>query len=140
MWKIFGVSLGAILIFVFAGWVINGSGFDFGAIALFSVGFSLMGYAFISHAKWCDDKNYSDRVLSDLNSDRAYLIMGRGKVGTSSVSFLYDTTAKKTVVYSGPLVPRGFFETKKGEKTYLVASGKLLVEGKVGDCVFAPTK
>lgn len=139
MWKSLGASLFANVIVFFAGWVTQGSGFSVEILALLFAGSGLMGFAFVSHRTWCDDMNYSDRVLVTLVPDRAYEVLDRGKVGNDYVSFLYDLVLKKSVVYRGIFIPSGFYEDARGDDAYFVPNGKSLVEGDIGDCVFVPT-
>lgn len=126
MWKPFISSFIAIVVVYVAGMVTQGSGYSMGVSALLTIGFALMGYSFTMHRKWCDEKNYSERVINKLATDKVYAVLDRGTVGKDSVSFLYDAVGKKSVVYRGPFTPKGFYEVKADRTTYLVPDGKKL--------------
>lgn len=137
MWKLVVSFFSAVAIFVFAGIEIQKHGFSGWPFfcALLSVGLALTKYTFKSHEKWCNEQNYSERVLCELDSNRVYAVSKKGHVGDASVSFLYDAVARKSVVYRGAFVPRGFHEIKHEDKVYLVPDGKILGFGSPKDFI-----
>lgn len=157
MFKVLLFVVLAAIFFGFAGVAVNkdGNSWWFDVAPLMGMGACFVALSFVSLGKWYSERNTKKIILSKLDPEKGYQIVGKMLVEkgyhvvfsefadcSKTLLYLYDLEAKEmrvAVLVDSPYPPVGFKEDgTPGARLFLVPVHKKMVHGENKDFVFVP--